>query len=74
MINGGYFVLEPKIFDYISRDDSVWEIEPMKKLVEDNQISAFKYNGKYYPMDTAQDKMKLEEMWKTNNAYWKVWK
>ena len=73
-INGGYFVLEPKIFDYISGDDSVWEIEPMKKLVEDNQISAFKYNGKYYPMDTAQDKMKLEEMWKTNNAYWKVWK
>jgi glucose-1-phosphate cytidylyltransferase len=73
-INGGYFILEPDIFDYIHGDDSVWEIEPMKKLVEDNQISAFKYNGEYYPMDTTQDKMKLEEMWKTNNAYWKVWK
>jgi glucose-1-phosphate cytidylyltransferase len=73
-INGGYFVLEPKIFDYISRDDSVWEIEPMKKLVEDNQISAFKYGGEYYPMDTIQDKIKLEEMWKSDGAYWKIWK
>ena len=73
-INGGYFVLEPEIFDYITGDDSVWEIEPMKKLVEDNQISAFKYDGEYYPMDTIQDKVKLEDMWKANSAYWKSWK
>ncbi len=73
-INGGYFVLEPEIFDYITGDDSVWEIEPMKKLVEANQISAFKYDGEYYPMDTIQDKVKLEDMWKANSAYWKSWK
>jgi len=73
-INGGYFVLEPEIFDYIGGDESVWEIEPMKKLVKDNQISAFRYNGEYYPMDTIQDKIKLQEMWESGNAYWKIWK
>jgi len=73
-INGGYFVLEPEIFDYIDADNSVWEVEPMKKLVKDNQISAFKYNGEYYPMDTIQDKIKLQDMWESNNAYWKIWK
>ena len=61
-INGGYFVLEPEIFDYIDGDSSVWEIEPMKKLVKENQISAFKYNGEYYPMDTIQDKIKLQDL------------
>ena len=73
-INGGYFVLEPEIFDYIDGDSSVWEIEPMKKLVKENQISAFKYNGEYYPMDTIQDKIKLQDIWKSDNAYWKSWK
>ena len=73
-INGGYFVLEPEIFDYIDGDSSVWEIEPMKKLVKENQISAFKYNGEYYPMDTIQDKIKLQDMWESDNAYWKSWK
>ena len=73
-INGGYFVLEPKIFDYIDGDQSVWEIESMKKLVKDNQISAFKYNGEYFPMDTKQDKIKLQNMWNSNKAYWKIWK
>ena len=73
-INGGYFVLEPEIFDYIDADNSVWEVEPMKKLVKDNQISAFKYNGEYYPMDTIQDKIKLQNMRESNNAYWKIWK
>ena len=73
-INGGYFVLEPEIFDYIDGDSSVWEIEPMKKLVKENQISAFKYNGEYFPMDTIQDKIKLQDIWKSDNAYWKSWK
>ena len=73
-INGGYFVLEPEIFDYIDGDSSVWEIEPMKKLVKENQISAFKYNGEYYPMDTIQDKIKLQDIWESDNAYWKSWK
>ena len=73
-INGGYFVLEPEIFDYIDGDSSVWEIEPMKKLVKENQISAFKYNGEYYPLDTIQDKIKLQDMWESDNAYWKSWK
>ena len=72
-INGGYFVLEPEIFDYIDGDSSVWEIKPMKKLVKENQISAFKYNGEYYPLDTIQDKIKLQDMWESDNAYWKSW-
>ena len=73
-INGGYFVLEPEIFDYIDGDSSVWEIKPMKKLVKENQISAFKYNGEYYQLDTIQDKIKLQDIWKSDNAYWKSWK
>ena len=71
-INGGYFVLEPDIFDYIDGDDSVWEKGPMKKIVEANQMSAYKYQDEYYPMDTLFDKNKLEELWRTGNAYWKV--
>ena len=71
-INGGYFVLEPDIFDYIDGDDSVWEKEPMKKIVEANQMSAYKYQDEYYPLDTLFDKNKLEELWRTGNAYWKV--
>ena len=72
-INGGYFVLEPEIFDYIDGDSSVWEIKPMKKLVKENQISAIKYNGEYFPMDTIQDKIKLQDLWGSGNAYWKTW-
>jgi len=73
-INGGYFVLEPQIFDHINGDDTSWESESLKKLVENNQVSAFKYEEEYYPMDTLYDKIRLEELWNSGKAYWKTWK
>ncbi|MDE2588274.1 MAG: glucose-1-phosphate cytidylyltransferase [Patescibacteria group bacterium] len=72
-INGGYFVLEPGIFDYINGDDTVWENEPLKKLASIGQLSAFKYEDEYYPLDTLYDKNELEKLWKTGKAYWKTW-
>lgn len=74
-INGGYFVLEPKIFDYIdgSHDNIVWEKEPLQNIAKDGQINAFKHNGFWQPMDTMRDKLQLTDMWMTNNAPWKVW-
>jgi len=71
-INGGYFVLESNIFDFIKGDETVWEKEPLKKLVSIEQLSAFKYEDEYYPMDTLYDKNKLEDLWKANKAYWKI--
>lgn len=71
-INGGYFVLEPGIFDFINGDDTVWENEPLKKLARQGQLSAFKYEGEYYPFDTLDDKKKLEKLWKEGKAYWKI--
>ena len=72
-INGGYFVLEPEIFDYIKGDDTVLENQPLKKLAKIGQLSAFKYEDEYYPMDTLHDKNKLEALWRTGKAYWKIW-
>ena len=72
-INGGYYVLEPEIFDYLSKDSDVWEGEPLHKLIKEKQVSAFKYNGIYQPLDTLRDKINLEKMWDDGNPYWKVW-
>ena len=72
-INGGYFVLEPGIFDYIKGDDTVLENQPLKKLAKMGQLSAFKYEDEYHPMDTLYDKNKLEALWKTGKAYWNIW-
>ncbi|MEK8209764.1 glucose-1-phosphate cytidylyltransferase [Paenibacillus sp. FSL L8-0696] len=72
-INGGYFVLEPEIFDLIEDDSTVWELDPLERLARDNELSAFKHNGFWQPMDTLRDKIKLEEMWDTKVAPWKVW-
>ena len=72
-INGGYFVLEPKIFDYIKDDSTVWEHEPLEKLAKENQLSAYKHTGFYQPMDTISDKNHLEKLWQSNKAFWKVW-
>lgn len=72
-INGGYFVLEPDVLDYIADDSTVWEQEPMKKLAQDNQLSAYRHDGFWQPMDTLKDKNYLEELWKSNQAPWKVW-
>jgi len=73
-INGGYFVLEPKVLDYIKDDPTIFENEPLQQLIKQKQLSAYKYNGQYQPMDTLRDKNKLEELWNSNKAYWKTWK
>lgn len=72
-INGGYYVLEPKIFNYISKDSEIWESGPLNKLIEEKQVSAFKYTGIYQPLDTLNDKIDLEKMWNDGKPYWKVW-
>lgn len=72
-INGGFFVLEPEVFQYIDDDLCVWEKEPMEKLAEEGQLSAFMHYGFWQPMDTLRDKMKLEELWNSEKAPWKVW-
>jgi glucose-1-phosphate cytidylyltransferase len=72
-INGGFFVLEPGVFDYIDGDQSVWEREPLERLARDNQLSAFRHDGFWQPMDTLRDKNKLEEMWASGKAPWKSW-
>ena len=73
-INGGFFVLEPGVLDYIEDDLTVWEREPMQKLARDGQLVGFRHAGFWHPMDTLRDKNVLEQMWQTGNAPWKVWK
>lgn len=73
LINGGYMVLEPEIFNYIDGDATIFEREPLEKLAEGKQLVAFKHNGFWKCMDTLRDKNQLEEMWANNNAPWKVW-
>ncbi len=74
-INAGYFVCEPKVFDYIAEgDDTIFEQEPLKNLAKDGEIFTYKHHGFWMPMDTLRDKIKLNEMWKNGNAKWKVWK
>lgn len=74
-INGGFFVLEPSIFDYITEGDkTIWERTPLENLSKDNQLSAYKHGGFWRPMDTLRDKLDLEEYWNQNIAAWKIWK
>ena len=72
-INGGFFVLEPGVMDYIEGDATVWEREPMERLAQEGQLGAFRHKGFWQPMDTLRDKMLLEELWRQGNAPWKVW-
>jgi glucose-1-phosphate cytidylyltransferase len=72
-INGGFFVLEPEVLQHIDQDSTVWEREPMEQLARDGQLSAFTHTGFWQPMDTLRDKMRLEELWQTGQAPWKVW-
>ncbi|WP_158827750.1 glucose-1-phosphate cytidylyltransferase [Mucilaginibacter lacusdianchii] len=69
-INGGYFVLEPKVFDYITGDDVMWEHEPLEYLAQHEELSAYRHTGFWQPMDTLRDKTLLEEMWQTGKAPW----
>ena len=73
-VNGGYFVLEPKVFDLINNDSTIWEKEPMNELVKNEQLVAYKHTGFYQPMDTISEKNYLNKLWESGNAAWKVWK
>ena len=72
-INGGFFVLEPEIFDYIEGDATIWERDPMEKLASENQLSAYKHNGFWQSMDSLRDKQVLVEKWESRNPPWKIW-
>ena len=73
-INGGFFVLSPKVLDYITEgDETIWEQTPLKKITEDGQLMAYKYNGFWQPMDTLRDKNYLEDLWQSQKAPWKTW-
>jgi glucose-1-phosphate cytidylyltransferase len=72
-INGGFFVCEPAVFNYIDSDLTLWEREPMERIAEDNQMAAFRHSGFWKPMDTLRDKIELEAEWNTGKAPWKIW-
>ncbi len=72
-VNGGFFVLEPKVMNYIEGDSTVWEREPLQHLAKDGMLSAYKHFGFWQPMDTLQDKKTLDESWKSGSAPWKTW-
>lgn len=74
MINGGFFVLSPKVLSLIDSDACTWEQEPLMKLAEEGQLMSFEHHGFWQPMDTLQDKNKLNQMWDAGAAPWKVWK
>jgi len=74
-INGGFFVLNSEIFNYIKQGDkTVWEKKPLEDLASARQLSAFKHHGFWKPMDTLRDKKELENLWNSGNPSWKVWK
>ena len=72
-INGGFFVLSPKVIDHIADDTTTWEREPMERLARDGQMSAYLHQGFWQPMDTLRDKIQLDGLWQTGKAPWKVW-
>lgn len=72
IINGGFFVLSPSVIDLIDNDETSWELEPLLKLVKDENLMVYKHNGFWQPMDTLRDKNYLEELWATNPP-WKSW-
>jgi glucose-1-phosphate cytidylyltransferase len=72
-VNGGFFVLEPEVFDYIDGDDTVFEKTPLERLTSDNKLAAFRHAGFWQPMDTIRDKNVLEDLWNAGNAPWKIW-
>jgi glucose-1-phosphate cytidylyltransferase len=72
-INGGYFVFEPQVFDYLGDDDTVLEREPLEKLAAEGQLMAFQHEGFWQPMDTIREKHLLESLWNSGAAPWKIW-
>lgn len=72
-INAGFFVLSPKVIDYIADDSTTWERAPLERLAKEGNLAAFHHKGFWQPMDTLRDKMHLEELWQAGSAPWKVW-
>ena len=73
MINGGFFVLSPKVIEYIAGDEILWEQGPLELLAKEGGLAAFQHHGFWQPMDTLRDKQHLEELWQSGRAPWKVW-
>lgn len=73
LINGGFFVLSPKVINYIDNDQTIWERQPLERLAAERQLKAFTHRGFWQPMDTLRDKNNLEELWTTGQAPWKIW-
>jgi glucose-1-phosphate cytidylyltransferase len=74
MINGGFFVLSPRVLDHLKNDTTVWEQQPLQRLAGDGQLMAYEHHGFWQPMDTLRDKTYLEELWMSGKAPWKTWK
>ena len=72
-ISGGFFVMEPKIFDYLEDDKTILERKPLETISREGNLKAYKHEGFCYAMDTMRDKIHLEELWDTGKAPWKVW-
>ena len=72
-INGGFFICEPKILDYITDETTIFEKEPLEKLAAEGELNAFKHEGFWKSMDTLRDKTQLNQLWDANNAKWKIW-
>jgi glucose-1-phosphate cytidylyltransferase len=72
-ISSGFFVLSPKVLDYVEGDCIIWEHEPLKNLATDGQLMVYKHRGSWMAMDTLRDKLDLEKLWKKDQAFWKVW-
>ena len=73
LINGGFMVAEPEIFDYLAGDETVFEKEPMQRLAAEGQMMAYLHEGFWQCMDTQREMKKLEDLWATGNAPWKIW-
>jgi glucose-1-phosphate cytidylyltransferase len=72
-INGGFFVLSPRVADYLAGDATVWEQEPLRNLAAAGELSAYQHDGFWLPMDTLRDKLRLQSLWESGSAPWKVW-
>jgi glucose-1-phosphate cytidylyltransferase len=72
-INGGFFVLSPEVLDLIESDDTVWEEEPLTWLAANDQLSAYRHDGFWQPMDTVRDRSTLERLWTEPEPAWRVW-
>ena len=72
-INGGFFVLEPEVFNYLKNDQTIFEGNPIETLAKENNLTAFKHDGFWNPMDTLRERNYLEELWNSGKAPWKIW-